>query len=72
MRSTSLDVAKAGNLKLDFMAKASEFTFLGLKTFLDVIKIPNLKKPFGRMDTQSFNSPIALIFPPLENLLLSG
>ena len=38
--------AKAGHLKLDFMAKASEFTFLGLKTFLKVIEIPKPKKPF--------------------------
>ena len=41
MRSTSLGVAKAGNLKLDFMArqKVSEFTFLSSKTFLDVTEI---------------------------------
>ena len=42
-----------GNSKLDFMAKASEFTFLGLKTFLDVIEIPKPKKtfwPYGRFN----------------------
>ena len=35
------------------MAKASEFTFLGLKTFLDVIEIPKPKKtfwPYGRFN----------------------
>ena len=37
--STSLGVAKAGILKLDLLQKASEFTFLGLKTFLDVTEI---------------------------------
>ena len=56
-------MAKAGNLKLDFMEKKeSEFTFFGLNTLntLDVIEIPKPKKkryqslkkrPFGRMYT---------------------
>ena len=45
MQSTSLGVAKVGNSKLDFMAKkALEFTFWGLKTFLDVIEISKPKK----------------------------
>ena len=34
------------------MAKASEFIFLGLNTFVDCYKDnENLKQPFGRMDT---------------------
>ena len=53
-RSTSLGVAKAGNLKLDFMAKSIEIHFfLSLKTFLDVMEIPKPKKPFGRINTLS-------------------
>ena len=39
-RPTLLAVVKAGNLKLVLWQKASEFTFLGLKTFLEVIEIP--------------------------------
>ena len=39
MRSTSLGVAKAGNLKLNFEAKSIGIHFLGLKTFLDVTEI---------------------------------
>ena len=41
-----MGVAKAGNLKLDFMAKSIRIHFLGLKTFLDVIEIPKPKNPF--------------------------
>ena len=44
MRSTSLGVAKAGNLKLDFMGKGIGIHFFGLNTFLDVIEIPKPKK----------------------------
>ena len=41
-------MAKAGNLKLDFMAKSIGITctFYGLNTFLDVIEIPKPKKNF--------------------------
>ena len=55
-RSTSLGVAKAGNLKLDFMAKSIGIHFLGLeytfRCYIDNEKL--LLKPkttFGRMDT---------------------
>ncbi len=47
MQSTSLGVAKAGNLMLVLWQKGSEFTLLGLKTFLDVIEIPKPKKTFN-------------------------
>ena len=39
MRSTSLGVAKAGNLKLAFMAKSIGIHFLSSKTCLDVTEI---------------------------------
>ena len=38
--STSLCVAKAGNLKLDFMAKSIGIEFFGFENILDVIEIP--------------------------------
>ena len=51
-QSTSLGVAKAGNLKLDFMAKkASEFIIFSLHTFLDVIDIPKPQNPVVCMDS---------------------
>ena len=45
MRSTSLGVAEAGNLKLDLMAKKHWNSFFDLNTFLDVMEIPKPQKP---------------------------
>ena len=39
MRSTSLGMAKVGNLKLDFMAKSTGIHFFGFEDILDVIEI---------------------------------
>ena len=50
-RSTSLGVAKAGNLKLDFMAKSNGIHLLGFEDILICYRHQNLKNPFGRMDT---------------------
>ena len=50
--STSLGVAKAGNLKLNFVAKSIGIHFFG---FEDIFRCyrdhENLKQHFGRMDT---------------------
>ena len=55
-RSTSLGVAKAGNLKLDVMAKRIGIHFFG---FEDIFRCyrdnENLKQVFGRMDTLIIN-----------------
>ena len=39
MRSTSLGVAKAGNLKLNFVAKGIGIHFFGFEDILDVTEI---------------------------------
>ena len=56
MRSTSLGVAKAGNLKLNFVAKSIGIHFFG---FEDIFRCyrdnENLKIHFGRMDTLTVN-----------------
>ena len=52
MWSTSLGVAKSGNLKLDFAAKSIGIHFFG---FEDIFRCyrdnENQKQPFGSMDT---------------------
>ena len=51
-RSTSLGVAKARNLKLDFMAKIIGIHFFGLEDIFRCYRDnENLKQPFGPMDT---------------------
>ena len=45
-------MAKAGNLKLDFMAKSIGINFFGLEDIFRCYRDDeNLKQPFGRMDT---------------------
>ena len=52
-RSTSLGVAKAGNLKLDFMAKGIGIHFFGLENIFRCYKDTKTSKNlFGRMDTK--------------------
>ena len=46
MRSTSLGVAKVGNLKFDFMVKSIRIHFFGFENILDVIEIPKPRNPF--------------------------
>ena len=51
-RSTSLGVAKAGNIKLDFMAKSTGIHFFEFEDmFRCLIDNENLKKHFGHMYT---------------------
>ena len=53
-RSTSLGVAKAGNLKLDFMAKSIEIHFFEFEDMFRCLRDnENLKKHFGHMYTLS-------------------
>ena len=52
MRSTSLGVVKAGNLKLDFMAESIGIHFFEFEDkFRCYRDNENLKKHFGHMDT---------------------
>ena len=52
MRSTLLGVAKAGNLKLDFMAKSIGIHFFKFEDMFRCYRDnENLKKHFGHMDT---------------------
>ena len=51
-RSTSLGVAKAGNLKLDFMAKSIGIPFFEFEDMFRCLRDnENLKKHFGHMYT---------------------
>ena len=54
-RSTSLGVAKAGNLKLDFMAKSIGIPFFEFEDMFRCLRDnENLKKHFGHMYTLTF------------------
>jgi len=52
-RSTSLDVAEAGTLKLDLRALKcrNPMFFFSQNAFLHIVEIPNYKNPVGRIDT---------------------
>ena len=68
-------MAKAGKLKLDFMAKKAVIAihFFGLNTFLDVIEILKLQKPcwpYGHLkEIPDFANLAAQKF--LENILVN-
>ena len=65
-RSISLGVAKAGNLKLDFMAKSIGIHFFEFEDMFRCYRDnENLKKHFGRMDTLS-------VFPFYSHVLVSA
>ena len=55
MTKTSLGVAKAGNLKFNFVAKSIGIHFFGFKDIFRCYRDnENLKQHFGRMDTNLY------------------
>ena len=70
MQSTSLGLAKAGNLKLDFMAKSIGIHFFGFEDIRRCYRDnENLKQPFGHMDTNFFKKKFGHMAPAAKGLL---